>query len=522
MHSAVQPLDLLTLPEFMPLFGSFFGGSAIVVSVIGIALWLVALTVAWRRMRTPLSVRRRAALGLSAALLLTALVGAFLPPQRLPDALATRSAALRRLTTTLGAPVSEFKEMARAHGIVLSFLSELPSAFVNEPREYSKAQVERTTRAYTRDGASATGTTRRGGVSLVIYLVESMMDPRDLGVRFTSDPMPNFRAATASHPHGRAIVPHAFGGSANTEFELLTGMTNSFLPNGSIPYRQYVGRRLPALPHLLHDLGYTTTAIQADKRYYYDRERVYPLLGFDRSLWLHDEPVRDLAPRGGWPSDESIVDAVIQASQQSHPFFVFAFPSSSHSPYDFGTFTRSDLTVLDAPSRAGAAELQEYANAVRLSDRAVGRLIEHFRARSDSTIVVVMGDHLPPLSTEALRVFSRRLAGLSAPGRALAERAVPLVVWANFTLPREEITLSTNMLPGYLLERMGVPPSTLLAITDSIRRTLPVVGMVVESADGRLWSRDSVPATLSGPLDDYRRVQYDLLLGEGFALSRQR
>jgi phosphoglycerol transferase MdoB-like AlkP superfamily enzyme len=55
------------------------------------------------------------------------------------------------------------------------------------------------------------------------------------------------------------------------------------LPGGSIPYRQYVRGPIPALARTLRDLGYATVAVQADPKYYYDRERVYPLLGFDRA-----------------------------------------------------------------------------------------------------------------------------------------------------------------------------------------------------------------------------------------------
>jgi phosphoglycerol transferase MdoB-like AlkP superfamily enzyme len=355
-------------------------------------------------------------------------------------------------------------------------------------------------------------------VSLVVYLVESLMDPNDLGLRFTLEPMPHLRRLAAEQVHGRAIVPREYGGSGNTEFALLTGMSHAFLPSGSIPYRQYVRRPLPALPRVLRDLGYATTSIQADPRHYYDRERVYPLLGFERSLWLHDEPVRQRAPRGYWPSDASIVDAVIEASERSRPFFVFAFPSSTHSPYDTGIYARSDLRAVDAPGAADA-EVQEYVNAVRGADSAIGRMIEYFRQRPDSVIVAIMGDHLPPLSSAALSHFSRRIARLPRLEQARAARAVPLVVWANFTLPPGELTVSANMLPGYLLERMGVPAGVLLTATDSVRRTLPVVSEIVQDTSGHLWAPDSVPRSVGPAFEDYRLLQYDLLLGKGYAAS---
>jgi len=96
-------------------------------------------------------------------------------------------------------------------------------------------------------------------------------------------------------------------------------------------------------------------------------------------------------------------------------------------------------------------------------------------------------------------------------------RRVPLLVWANFTLPHSEPTLSVNLLPPFLLERMGVARTGLFAVTDSVRRSFPVVSACVESADGRLWPRDGVPAAMRGPIEDYRLIQYDLLLGRGYA-----
>ena len=514
MHSAVQPFDLLTLPEFMPLFGAFFGTWAAIGSAVAIACWLVALVVVWRRTRGRLSAGRRVAIGTTSFVLLAALVVAFLPPRVLPAPLARHSDAMYTVVTALGAPQSEHRDMVRNGGIVLNFLSELQSAFVAVPSDYSAARVASVMRAY--PAAASPAAHGRGGVSLVVYLVESFMDPDELGFTYTSDPIPNLRALRLEQMGGWAIVPRAFGGSANTEFEMLTGMTNAFLPEGSIPYRQHVRSPLPALARTLQGHGYATVAVQADPRYYYDRERVYPLLGFDRTVWLHEAKVPQ-ADRGGWPSDEVLVDSVIAATSRSHPAFVFGFPSSTHSPYNVGTYASSALDVTDAPNAAVRAEVKEYINAERVADRAIGRLVEHFRSVPDSTIVVVFGDHLPPLSEAARERLSNRVSKLPEVDQTRETRRVPLLVWANFKLPHSEPTLSVNLLPPFLLEKMGLARTGLFAVTDSLRRVFPVVSAVVESADGHLWPRDGVPAAVRGPIEDYRVMQYDLLLGRGFA-----
>jgi phosphoglycerol transferase MdoB-like AlkP superfamily enzyme len=115
------------------------------------------------------------------------------------------------------------------------------------------------------------------------------------------------------------------------------------------------------------------------------------------------------AERGYWPADAAMVRAIIGASEAKRPFFAFAFPSSTHSPYNFGTFRNSELDVLDPPGDA-AGEVKEYINSLRIADRALGSLIEYFRAQPDSTIIAVLGDHVPPLSKSALGTYFATLS----------------------------------------------------------------------------------------------------------------
>jgi hypothetical protein len=77
------------------------------------------------------------------------------------------------------------------------------------------------------------------------------------------------------------------------------------------------------------------------------------------------------------------------------------------------------------------------------------------------------------------------------------------------------------MLSSYLLGKLRVPPTALLAVTDSVRRTLPVVSAVIQGADGGLWPPAKVPAAFNDMLNDYRLVQYDLLLGEQFSIAQR-
>jgi hypothetical protein len=66
---------------------------------------------------------------------------------------------------------------------------------------------------------------------------------------------------------------------------------------------------------------------------------------------------------------------------------------------------------------------------------------------------------------------------------------------------------------------MGIVPPGFLAVTDAVRRELPVLGGYVQAADGRVWDRDSVPTAEQTLIEDYRLLQYDLLLGKQYSLG---
>jgi hypothetical protein len=88
-----------------------------------------------------------------------------------------------------------------------------------------------------------------------------------------------------------------------------------------------------------------------------------------------------------------------------------------------------------------------------------------------------------------------------------------LLVWSNFALPAREITLGVPMIPSLVLDLIGAPQTGVFAVSDSIRRVLPVAGIVVQDTGGRLWPRDSVPPPVRALLDDYWLAEYAELFG---------
>lgn len=512
MHSPVVPLDLLSLREFLPFFRPFFGDVVLAASAAGFVAWIVSLLAlrktAPRRIR-PLHRRAVGALSL-AFLAATPLLVYFFPGLDLE----------RRI----GAPAvwtTGQQESIRTSGFLLSFLSEIPASFVDAPSGYSPETVTSALGRYPGFDAPPAGPAGGKRVNLIVYMVESLMDPQDLGWRYSSDPIPNLRGLIRTGTGGTCVVPGHHNGSSDSEFEVLTGMTNTFLPDRSLAYRQFVRDGTPSLAALLKRHGYRTFAVQADPKAFYNRASAYPKLGFDEVYWLKEDPGAERAANRFWPSDNAVVDAVIRASREKRPFFAFAFPSSTHSPYNLGLYKNAGLEVLDPPPGEAAAEVKEYVNLLRDADRAIGRLVEHFRGRPEPTVIAVVGDHLPPLSDAALERFDAEPENQPESERDRKHRSVPLLVWANFDIPREGVRLSMNALPSYLLERIGISPRGFLAVSDAVRLRFPIFSESrVQGIDGSLKEPDSLQGEEKVLADDYQLIQYDLLIGKRYAIRK--
>ena len=96
---------------------------------------------------------------------------------------------------------------------------------------------------------------------------------------------------------------------------------------------------------------------------------------------------------------------------------------------------------------------------------------------------------------------------------------MPLAVWANFSLARDSLLLSVNQLSGYLLGILGLQPWGLVGLTDSLRQRVPVLTRAyLRGRDRAAWGWDSIPKEIMPVVEDYRLLQYDLLLGEQFTI----
>jgi hypothetical protein len=395
---------------------------------------------------------------------------------------------------------------AAAVGHFNYFLWHTRDFFVPTPAGYGRAAVEEVLarRARAAPPAEYEAVTERPTV--ILYLIESFTDPAWFGYRYTEEPIPRFRALVSKSPEIVALAPGFGGASANAEFELLTGLPVALLPPNRVPYVQDMWRRVPSIPWALKALGYRTSAIHGGRLRFYNIDRVYPLLGFDRLMSVKENGA-ELDAAGRYGRDDAVVDEVLTIVKRESPVFVFAFPESTHWPYDYDAYMASPLDVIDADLEPAARhQIKTYINAIHVADRALGHLVDQLASIDRPVLLIALGDHWPPLSDDAYAKV--RIDAGTEFGTRAEEHRVPVVIWSNYPVAPPPSRLAFSGLSPAILEMAGVS-------LDSYWQALNVLGRELRMARSD-WA-ESPTATLANVQSDLTLLEYDVLFGQAFS-----
>jgi hypothetical protein len=154
-------------------------------------------------------------------------------------------------------------------------------------------------------------------------------------------------------------------------------------------------------------------------------------------------------------------------------------------------------------------------NALRTADRAIGKLIDHFRDVEEKTLIVVLGDHLPGLSPSIYEALG--FANEIDPPSLERRHSCPVVLWSNFGAPKIPIMTSMNFLGVEILRAAGLALPPFWRVAEGISRRFPVISGYIRDANGErmLWEDESDDQVIR----DLGMLQYDLLFGRQFVLS---
>lgn len=390
------------------------------------------------------------------------------------------------------------------NGTALAFVMELRYISVDKPAGYNADAAREELAAYAQPSEEP-----EKKPNIIVIMDEAFSDPAVLAdFQTNEDYMPFMHSMMDGADNtvsGWLNVSVLGGNTANTEFEYLTGNTMAFLPTGSIPYQQYIKAETPSMASHLASLGYKTVAMHPYKATGWDRDKVYPDLGFQEMHFLPDYKNPLLVRE--YVSDKSDFEKIIETYEKKEPgepLFVFNVTMQNHSSYteSFDNF-QPDITVEGANSTA----LNNYLSLMKLSDEALQELIAYFEGQEEETIIVFFGDHQPTNSVvePVWKLNGKRNATLTE--EELSRRyKVPFIIWANYDI--EETTgveTSANYLGFQTLQAAGLPLPDYFSYLAAFSGEAPVISANhVELKDGTFTNADDQKDLLSG----YRGYQY--------------
>ena len=344
-----------------------------------------------------------------------------------------------------------------ASGLLIK--GEMQAAFVPEESVKTAAaredgQADGQTEASVGDtGKTQTGVTA-GHPNIICILLESFIDPELVKFLELSDEVvPNFHKLYQNYTSGYLEVPVVGAGTANTEFEILTGMGMQFFGLGEYPYKTILKQtNCESIASDLSEIGYGTHVVHNNGGNFYSRRNAFSMMGFDTFTSKEMMDIREYTPLGTWPKDEILIGEVEKALDYTsdQPDFVYTITVGSHGDYpQEKVLDDPEIQVSGVEDEGMHYAWEYYVNMVHETDKFIGDLIEMLSERDEPTIVVMFGDHLPTMGLEESDMKTGTLF------------KTQYATWNNFGLAKSDKSMTAYQLMADTLDSLDIHNGTM-------------------------------------------------------------
>ena len=414
-------------------------------------------------------------------------------------------------------------------GFPYCFTHNLTTYTVDKPENYSRSEAENWENVPT---VSEQGE----NVHVIMVMNEAYSDiVENDSFAFTDDPLENLhRLQQDAHAiTGHLVVPGFAGGTANTEFDVLTGMQTRALSPTTTSAMQAVSRNLDSLYRVFGADGYATSFFHPGNDWFYNRENVYRMLGAEKTLFMDE--MQNIVLKGWWPSDDYMAGQIESefesAVANGEYLFNYTTTIQNHMSY-VDTKYGPDYTFTQVPTAIDLSDevqtmFNVYVDGLRDADAMLGRLHDYFALRQEPVILVFFGDHLPYLGNGQLgysEIHSEVALAEEDRTNPLCVYETPYVIWANdaavaaldwnnavssLSLPNDH-RISACYLGSTILELTGRgQESPWFAYLNTMRRALPVMQLkLCVTADGTVQPMENAAEELQSMVAKHRRWSY--------------
>ena len=349
---------------------------------------------------------------------------------------------------------------------------------------------------------------------IIVIMNESFSDLSVLGDFYTSQSyLSNFYSYKDNTVRGTLYSSVLGGTTCNSEFEFLTGNSMYFFGSGYLPYQQAINFEQPSLATILKDEGYTTVAMHPAAAKNWQRNHVYPLLGFDEFLDIEYFENPQMM-RWYYVSDACDYKYLIkrfEERQDGEKMFIFNITIQNHGGYELITSGMKEfVAVRDGLGRSNGPAGQ-YISLIRQSDKDLKNLLDYFEGVDEPVIICFFGDHQPSIGEDFVESVMGKESSEFTFEDKLKQYEVPFMIWANYDIEEEYIEeISINYLGGLLLEKAGIEGNGYTQFLQALRQEMPMINALgYMDSEGNVYEKDE-DFTNNEVIHDYQIVQYNV------------
>ena len=342
----------------------------------------------------------------------------------------------------------------RDYGFPYGFINTTANTGINKPFGYSENSIKEILENDTstkgifdpKEYGNKTWYGNYKKPNIIILQLESFSLAQDYNhIGVSADPTPVFNKLRKDYSTGWFKVPACGAGTANTEFEVLTGISSRFFGPGEYPYKGKLRKNTQeSMANVLKENGYYTAAMHNHRALFYNRNEVYPNLGFDS--YTSVEYMNDVERTPvGWAKDSTMIDDIMDIiTTTDESDFLHIVSVQGHGAYPPNKIFSSPYVTVSANNDATKYKYEYYVNECYEMDKFLGDLIEKINEAGEPTIMLVYGDHIP-----ALDVKENEYAN----GDLYKTR---YVLWDNIGLPKMDGDLNAYESGARVLEAAGI------------------------------------------------------------------
>ncbi|MDO4521660.1 MAG: sulfatase-like hydrolase/transferase [Eubacteriales bacterium] len=392
----------------------------------------------------------------------------------------------------------------QSYGFVFCFSNSMLNIGISKPEDYSTQVVQEIQEEEIMEDSHVTApliteeltevvdsrgvAVTRKTPNIIFVQLESFSDPLQYThMKCSKDPIPNFRSLMENYTSGWLDVPAVGAGTANTEFEVITGMNLDFFGPGEYPYKTVLRTEVcESLCFDLKDIGYHAQAIHNNMGTFYDRHTIFSQLGFDTFTSIEYMSNYDTTPTG-WPKDGMLADQILKVlNSTTGADMIYTISVQGHGAYPEEKLIESPAVTVSGLETEGETNAMEYyIQQIHEMDSFVLDLVQRLETRGEPAILVLYGDHLPSLNLTEDRLKN---------GNVLQTQ---YVIWDNLGLQKQDRELEAYQLAAYALDQVGIHRGTMFGFHQTY-----------------LAQKDHRPEEQEKYLGDMEILEYDMLYGE--------